>query len=228
MNSTFPKGEVFTPTDTVHGQFNTFDPATGLLITLAGSPSLRLERLRTNAWVEITGDGITLDEDADHDSAGVRTGRHSGAFDLDDANIAAQSGDRYDIVLHAGTVDGDSMAHVLLGWFYVQTDGLTTAQKADIIAQLKAAMGVITGAVAVNAGNTAASFEVDGDADGIKRFGRLVFTSDNLDTEARPVIWDDVQVDVWAPDSPAAGLGDAAAFSAEPDEGSTFEFWPIT
>jgi hypothetical protein len=140
MNSTFPKGEVFTPTDTVVGQFNTFDPATGLLITLAGSPSLRLERFRAGAWEEITGDGITLDEDADHDSAGARTGRHSGAFDLDDANIAAQSGDRYDILLHAGTVDGDSMAHVLLGWFYTQTDGLTTAQKADVNAEADTAL----------------------------------------------------------------------------------------
>lgn len=138
--NTLPHGEVFVPTDTVGGQFPTFDPDTGLLVTLAGTPSIRLERLRSGTWSEITGAGITLTVDANHSAAGARTGRHTVSIDLDDANISALSGDRYDILIHAGTVSGDSMAHVPLGHFYVQSDGLTTQQKADVNAEADTAL----------------------------------------------------------------------------------------
>lgn len=156
--NTLPHGEVFTPTDTVSGQFNTFDPDTGLLITLAGTPSIRIERLRSSTWSEVTGAGITLTVDANHSAAGARVGRHTVSIDLDDANISALAGDRYDIVLHAGTVDGDSMAHVVLGHFYVQADGLTTQQKADVNAEADTAVAPVLTQRSIPAKNSAFSF----------------------------------------------------------------------
>lgn len=122
----FPNGAVFTPTDTVYGVFNTYHPDTGLAITLAGTPALRLERNRSGTWSEITGAGITLRVDEDD------TGRHEFDIDLDDANIAAQSGDIYRVAFNAGTVDGDSVVGFPVAYFYVQSDGLTSAQSSGV------------------------------------------------------------------------------------------------
>jgi hypothetical protein len=119
-------GTTYTPTDTVGGRFNTFNPDTGVPITLAGSPVLRLERLRAGTWSEITGDGITLAVDEDD------TGRHEFTIDLDDANITAAAGDLYVVAINVGTVDGNSVVGVAVGHFFVEADGLTAAQATDV------------------------------------------------------------------------------------------------
>lgn len=129
-----PNGAVYTPTDTVYGEFNTCSPSTGAPITLAGTPSLRLERVRGGVRSEITGAGITLRVDEDD------TGRHEFDIDLDDANISALAGDEYRVAINVGTVDGNSAVGLEVGHFYVLSDGLTTAQKADVDAEADEAL----------------------------------------------------------------------------------------
>jgi hypothetical protein len=137
-------GTTYTPTETVGGRFNTFDSTTGEPITLAGTPSLRLERLRAGVWSEITGDGITLAVDEDD------TGRHEFAIDLDDANIDAEAGDLYIVALNAGTVDGNPVVGVEVGHFFVEADGLTTQQKADVNAEVDTAVAGLATTAAVD------------------------------------------------------------------------------
>lgn len=134
-----PLGAVYTPTDTVEGEFNTFAKATGAPITLAGTPSLRLVRIRAGTKSRITGAGITLAVD-ENDGTGAVTGAHGYTVDLDDANIAAQAGDEYTVRINAGTIDGESAVGIEVGHFYVQADGLTTQQKADVNAEADTAL----------------------------------------------------------------------------------------
>jgi hypothetical protein len=124
----------YAPDETVYGEFNTFDAVTVELITLAGTPSLRLNRIRAGVRTEITGAGITLRVDEDD------TGRHEYDIDLDDANITAAAGDEYTVAFNAGTVDGVPVEGVAIDRFAVQADGLTTQQKADVNAEADTAL----------------------------------------------------------------------------------------
>jgi hypothetical protein len=124
----------YAPDETVYGEINTFDADTVALITLAGTPSLRLNRVRAGVWSEITGAGITLRVDEDD------TGRHEYEIDLDHANITAAAGDEYTVAFNAGTIDGVAVEGVAIDRFAVQADGLTTQQKADVNAEADTAL----------------------------------------------------------------------------------------
>jgi hypothetical protein len=129
---------VFTPTATVYDTFNTFDPATGAPITLAGSPVLRLERIRAGVRTELLTDGITLRVDEDD------TGRHEFDLDLDGLTSAAEAGDEYRVAFNAGTVDGNSVVGASPdcpnNHFFVEADALTAQQKADVNAEVDTAL----------------------------------------------------------------------------------------
>lgn len=224
-----PRGESFTPTDTVPFLINTNDLGTGEGITW-DSGAIRLMRYRTETWTEITDAvGYTLDIDWDP-SASPRVGLHVGAVDLDGLTNAAAAGDLYVVVGSAGTVDTENMINLALCYFWVQDDGLTAQQKAHVQTEVEegvpVALGVETLTVAVDVGNSATSFEVGEDAGAVERWGTLVFTSGNLDTEEKPIVWSGTTVTVFSPTAAVAGLEALAAFSAEPTEGATAEFWP--
>lgn len=217
-----PNGAVYTPTDTVYGEFNTCDPATGAPITLAGTPSLRLERVRGGVRSEITGAGITLRVDEDD------TGRHEYDIDLDDANISALAGDEYRVAINVGTVDGNSAVGLGGGHFYVQADGLTTQQKADVNAEADTAVtdrfGAKISSSVNDASATATSFTTTADQSSVVLYGIVELTSGALDGESRVAKWTGTTLSV---------LGDAdmdpaeKQFSAAPANSVTFDFFPI-
>lgn len=214
-----PNGEVFTPTDTVPGGFGTFDPATGAPITLAGTPSLRLERFRSGAWSEITGAGITLRVDEDD------TGRHEYEIDLDDSNIAAAAGDFYKVAINVGTVDGNSVVGVCVGYFYVLADGLTAGQIADLLSNLGFAPPINT--TVVDASPGANEFEIDsGDDVGSVTLLGVCFFPDGtaLAGESRLCTLSGTTMTTHAPTSVPAGLGPGADFSGPPTNGDALVF----
>jgi hypothetical protein len=157
-------------------------------------------------------------------------GLHVGWVDHDGLTSVAEAGDLFVVVASAGTVDTENMLNLALAYWWVLADGMTAQQKADARAEARAALrdeiGVEELTVAVDAGNTAATFEVTPTAGAIERWGIGVFTSDNLDTEEKLVVWSGTTVTVLTPDSAVAGLEAVAAYSAEPDEGATLDFWP--
>lgn len=120
-----------------------------------------------------------------------------------------------------------TLRYIIYEDYYLVPDALGTQAKADAEQAVKDAHGVVTVTVAVDVGNTAAQFEVEEDAGAVERFGILYLTADNLDTEGRLVRWTGTAMVVVKPDSVPAGLEEIAAFSAEPDEGATGEFWPL-
>jgi hypothetical protein len=146
----------YAPDETVYGEFNTFDAVTVELITLAGTPSLRLNRIRAGVRTEITGAGITLRVDEDD------TGRHEYDIDLDAANITAAAGDEYTVAFNAGTVDGVPVEGVAIDRFAVQADGLTTQQKADVNAEVDTAVaGLATSAALQTVDDEIAAIDTD-------------------------------------------------------------------
>jgi hypothetical protein len=129
----FPNGAVYTPTATVYGVFNTFN-ADGAPITLAGSPTLRLERNRAGVWTELVTTGITLRVDEDD------VGRHEYDLDLDGLTTAAEAGDAYRVAINVGTINTFSAVGIGVGHFFVEADGLTSQQKADVNAEADTAI----------------------------------------------------------------------------------------
>lgn len=218
-----PNGAVYTPTDTVYGEFGTFDPANdGVPITLAGTPSLRLTRVRSGTWSEITGNGIALRVDEDD------TGRHEYEIDLDDANIAAAAGDQYQVIINAGTVAGNSVVGVVVGSFFVQADGLTAQQKADVNTEADTAVSDRFGAKISSSVNdvsaTTTGFTTAADQGSVVLYGIVELTSGALDGESRVAKWTGTTLTL---------LGDSdmdaaeKQFSSAPANSVTFDFYPL-
>lgn len=113
---------------TVRIGFNT--RAGGVPITLAGSPAVAV--YKDGGTTEITA-GVTLSVDFDS-----RVGYHVAVIDTS-ADAAYTVGSLYEVVLTAGTVDGESQVGTLLGSFRITAATFTTADRtALLIAQQQA------------------------------------------------------------------------------------------
>jgi hypothetical protein len=115
---------------------NTFNPSTGALITLAGSPSLMC---RINGGATTTDASLTIDNDF-NDGGGAHTGEHQCVFDVDDATLALADGDSVEVLLAAGTVNSVDVTNTVIARFEVTNGALPTQTKADINAEADTAL----------------------------------------------------------------------------------------
>jgi hypothetical protein len=121
----------FAPGSTVYGMFNSRD-TDGAPIALAGTPSLECYK---NAADTPDNSGITLTE-----GFSSVTGLNHFAIDTSADPTFYAAGSEVFVVLAAGTADGVSVAGVIVAQFSLVADGLTTAQKADVLAQVVSAL----------------------------------------------------------------------------------------
>jgi hypothetical protein len=96
---------------TVRGRFNTVRPSTGAPHTLAGTPTLAV--YKDGGTTESTA-GVSLTVDFDG-----RTGLHVWTVDTSADGTFYSAGSDYAVVLTAGTVDGTSVAGIVVGVFSV-------------------------------------------------------------------------------------------------------------
>ena len=233
--------------------FPTYEGSTGKSLTMTGLAITDIEVYKDGGTTQrAADDGFTLLDTDGIDFDGI-TGAHGFSIDLSDDTdsgfYAAES--QYHGWVNAITVDSQTVvvpfqftivsATRRLGGTALPAAAADAAGGLPIsdlgglaldtfaAAAVKSAMGVVEITVSADAGNTSATFAVDeDDFDGIVAAGILKFDAGaDLAGESRYVRIADNQVVVVGLDSTPAGLEEVAAFSAEPGEGDTGEFWPV-
>jgi hypothetical protein len=146
-------------------------------------------------------------------SAGPAADIDGTTFGLD---INASAGDGVQIVGTTADIDSDITGTLAT----VTTLTGHTAQTGDVYATL----GIVTGAVATDAGNSATTFKVNTDVSTDVRKGFLRLTSGTISGESCLVSWTGTQVTVLSETNMPAAL---KGFSATPADAVTFNFMPL-